>query len=189
MTNNNQLFFPDDQLKHAQAFCNSLEGTPSLEKGASQSWGSGWVVSFTCQRRGERTVYFARLPDGKVIQRRSKRPLACVVAVIESFDIINGVRAMRWDEAVRTYRLMKSMAALPEPTAYKQRWTEACRIVAEYESEVAYASQQVEKNNIQATWGALSWRSSHLLGRKLAEKEMAHSRWESVLVLDAVGGN
>lgn len=182
----NLLSFPAHQHSEASSFRQSLMGESSILQGEA---GDDWQVRFQTQRHGEQTVYFARLPDGVVVQRRSKRPLGCVVAVIESSRLIDGVNGDIWEKAERVYRLAQDTAKLPEPPGNTENWSQACDLVKHFEDAATYASHTVRERDMKAKWDAMSWRSDYHLGRSYAAQLRTEDRWESVIVLDAVGGN
>lgn len=181
---NNILMFRSDQHLHAQTFQQSLKGETALER----VYGGGWQVRFPAQRKGAYTTFFAVLPDGIVVQRRSQRILTCAVAVIESSRFINEVRGTIWCDAEREYRLAQDTAKLPEPVGDNPVWAHARKIIAEFPYAAAYSHWKVEGRNLQAKWEAVSWRTANNLGRDYAAKLRTESRWGDVHLLVAVGG-
>ncbi|MPQ71455.1 hypothetical protein [Pseudomonas sp. MWU12-2323] len=182
----NLMIFPAQQHAEAAAFQQALMGESSIVLGEA---GDDWQVRFKTQRHGEQTVYFARLPDGVVVQRRSKRPIGCVLAVIQSLRLINAVNGNIWAKAEREYWLAKDTARLPEPPGNTAHWSQACGLIKQFEDAAAYASHKVRARDMKAKWAAMSWRSNYYLGSSYAAKLRTEDRWESVVVLETVGGN
>lgn len=181
---NNTLMFRSDQHLHALTFQQSLKGETIIE----QVSGHGWQVRFPAQSKGAYTTFYALLPDGTVVQRRSQRILTCAVAVIESSSFINEVRGTIWCDAEREYRLAQDTAKLPEPVGNNPVWANARKITAEFPDAAAYSHWMVEARNLQPKWEAVSWRTANHLGRDYAARLRKESRWGDVHVLVAVGG-
>ncbi|MCF5382030.1 hypothetical protein GIW05_00650 [Pseudomonas syringae] len=181
----NLLTFPANQRAQATAFMHSLKGDAVISEDKP---GDEVQVCFTTQRVGDQITYFARLPDGVVVQRRSKRPLGCLVAVIESRSLIARVTFAIWEKAESEHRVAKKTAVLPMPDGKIEHWAEARRICDEFKTSAEYAAHKVRQRDIKAAWGAMSWRTNHFIGNRYAAQLRTEDRWESVVVLDAVGG-
>lgn len=182
----NLMSFPSDQRAQATAFMQSLKGGAVISEGNP---GDQVQVRFPAQRDGDQITYFARLPDGNVVQRRSKRPLSCLVAVIESQSLMERARFAIWEKAESEYRFAQQTAVLPKPDGNIEYWANAVRIYGEFKDAAEYAAHKVRQRDVKAAWGAMSWRSNHFFGNRYAAELRTEGRWEEVRVLDAVGGN
>lgn len=182
---NNVLTFLSTQHRHARDFHESLSGEATI----TQTSNGEWVVQFCGQHYGEKTTYFARLPDGRVVRRRSKRPLLGVVATIYSSALIDEVRGGIWAEAVREYHLAQGTAKLPKPEVRSTHWDAASNIVSSFAGSDEYAAHVVRERKLTRVWDDFSWRYSMHSASAYARQLSMESRWESVVALNVVGGN
>ena len=181
---NNVLTFLKQQHQHAMDFQASLSGETEID----QLETGEWVVRFSQQRNSDKITYFARLPDGRVVQRRSKLPLLGVVATIYSQAFLDGVRGAVWVDAVREYRLAQDIASRPKPASDNACWDAAFKQVSDYAGADEYAAHKVSQRIVKRDWQDFSWRYSMHSASSYAKKVARESRWESAVALNVVGG-
>jgi hypothetical protein len=182
--NNIIKFAPGDHAR-AVEFQKALLGESVLVK---QQDDQGWAVQFSQQRVGPQVVYFARLPDGRVVSRKSKTVLGSVVAVIHSQSFMEGLRGSIWLNAEREFELLQDDARGPVDPRNSSRREAARQAVEDFKDSARYAAHKVSERNLTPAWDAMSWRSTSFHGHSYAAKLRQEDRWSDVLVLDVYGG-